>query len=155
MLLITGCWGQFVFAQSFIFLISMQSGQLNETTCFCSPHTKSSVVLIIAPKIYNDKTDVIAIFNPSQVLFCYITGRIVSMCMREKDIDCKVLQLSQCHQQCEENHWRKIDISEAGYKMYLGAALWVAGGWSHGLQNGDNITGNVTGWVIGAKHPAL
>lgn len=31
--------------------------------------------------------------------------------------------------------------------MSLGAALWVAGGWSHGLQNGDNITGNVTGWV--------
>lgn len=33
-----------------------------------SSHMKSSVVLIIAPKIYNDKTEVIAIFNPSQVL---------------------------------------------------------------------------------------
>lgn len=51
------------------FLMSTQSGQLNEPTCFLSPRIECSVVLIIVPKIYNDETVVIAIFSPFEVLF--------------------------------------------------------------------------------------
>lgn len=50
-----------------VVFLSMQSGQLNEPTCSLSPHIKSSVELIMVPKIYNDETEIIAILNPLQV----------------------------------------------------------------------------------------
>lgn len=84
------------------FFMSMQSCQLNEPTCSLSPHIKSSVELIMVPKIYNDETEIMAVLNPLQMHFFFSASPAEKcMCMGKKDTDCKVQHLPWCHQWCE------------------------------------------------------
>lgn len=78
------------------FFLSMQSCQLNEPTCSLSPHIKSSVELIMVPKIYNDETEIMAVLNPLQMHFFFsLRHRQKSVCVWERKI--QTVKYNICH----------------------------------------------------------